>query len=73
MSILTDVYHAIGQYRLYNVALKRQYPNHILYLATPSSAYEMFIKDLLADDEYRNAFDANLLFLTQQKKKSSNG
>jgi XisH protein len=69
ISILTDVYHAIGQYRLYNVALKKQHDeDYTLYLAAPKSAYDTFLKDLLADADYRAAFDAKLIIFDATKE-----
>ncbi len=34
LSILNDFYKALGQYQLYLLALKHQYPDRILYLAS---------------------------------------
>ena len=50
LSPITDFYKALGQYQLYILALKRQLPDTVLYLAMPQESYESLIKDdLLAE------------------------
>ena len=50
LSPITDFYKALGQYQLYILALKRQFPDTTLYLAMPQESYESLIKDdLLAE------------------------
>ncbi len=49
-SLLTDFYHALGQYQLYFLALKKEYPDWTLYLAMPAETYQILQSDdLLAE------------------------
>ncbi|MFN8353951.1 MAG: element excision factor XisH family protein [Spirosomataceae bacterium] len=45
LSPMTDFYKALGQYQLYTLALKRQLPDTILYLAIPQESYESLLRD----------------------------
>ncbi len=50
LSPLTDFYKALGQYQLYILALKRLFPDTVLYLAMPQESYGYLMQDdLLAD------------------------
>lgn len=50
LSPITDFYKALGQYQLYILALQRQLPDTVLYLAMPQESYQSLIKDdLLAE------------------------
>jgi hypothetical protein len=44
-SPMIDFYKALGQYQLYTLALKRQLPDTILYLAIPQESYESLLRD----------------------------
>ncbi len=43
-SATTDFYAAFGQFATYRLALKREDPERILYLAVPQDAYETFFR-----------------------------
>jgi hypothetical protein len=43
-SAITDFYGAWGQFSTYRLALKRQDPERILYLAVPEEVYEVFFR-----------------------------
>ena len=45
-STITEFYRALGQFQLYERALKIQYPDRILYLAIPAETYEELSKDV---------------------------
>jgi hypothetical protein len=45
-SAITDFYHALGQFLLYQRALNIQEPDRTLYLAIPLSTYEELSKDV---------------------------
>jgi hypothetical protein len=45
LSPMTDFYKALEQYQLYTLALKRQLPDTILYLAIPQESYESLLRD----------------------------
>ncbi len=45
-SVITDFYRALGQFLLYERALKVQEPERKLYLALPYAAYEELSKDI---------------------------
>lgn len=50
LSPLTDFYHALGQYQLYFLALKKQEADRVLYLAMPKESYAILNSDeLLAE------------------------
>ena len=50
LSLITDFYHALGQYQLYLLALKSQFPDWKLYLAMPDETYQILRSDdLLAE------------------------
>lgn len=51
-SLLDDLYHAIGQYKLYQVALAEREPDTKLYLALPSTAWQ-----IIEDDKISIFFD----------------
>ncbi|NJN34901.1 MAG: fatty-acid oxidation protein subunit alpha [Saprospiraceae bacterium] len=46
-SVLTEFYRALGQFRVYEAALKIQEPDRILYLAVPKNSYEELYEDVL--------------------------
>ncbi len=48
-SLLDDLYHAIGQYTLYNLALAEREPDTTLYLALPSTAWKIIDEDQISD------------------------
>lgn len=61
-SLLDDLYHAIGQYKLCRVALAEREPDTKLYLALPSTAWQV-----IEDDEISVFFDwrqVNLLIIS---------
>jgi hypothetical protein len=60
-SILTEFYRAIGQYQIYTVALKKQYPDYQLFLAMPIAAYQLLEKELLEDPEYEAAIQIKII------------
>jgi hypothetical protein len=43
-SAITDFYAAFGQFATYRLALKREDPDRVLYLAVPEDAYETFFR-----------------------------
>ncbi len=43
-SAITDFYGALGQFSTYRLALEREDPDRILYLAVPEDAYETFFR-----------------------------
>jgi hypothetical protein len=43
MSLINELHHAVGQIRFYELLLKKQEPNRILYLAMPEDAYDELI------------------------------
>jgi hypothetical protein len=43
-SAITDFYGALGQFSTYRLALRREDPERVLYLAVPEDAYETFFK-----------------------------
>lgn len=45
-STLTDFYHALGQFLLYQYALQKEDPDRILYLALPIDAYTELSDDI---------------------------
>lgn len=45
LSVVTDLYGAIGKYELYLQALKKFFPERILYLAMPDKGYQKLVKD----------------------------
>ncbi|TAE00601.1 MAG: fatty-acid oxidation protein subunit alpha [Bacteroidetes bacterium] len=49
-SVLTDFYHALGQYQLYSLALANDYPDWILYLAIPKETYKILKSDDLLSE-----------------------
>ncbi|MEO0041433.1 MAG: hypothetical protein RL329_881 [Bacteroidota bacterium] len=66
-SVLTEFYRAIGQYRIYTVALKKQYPDYQLFLAMPISAYELLEKELLGDSDYESAIQIKIIIFDTKK------
>ncbi|TAE32286.1 MAG: fatty-acid oxidation protein subunit alpha [Cytophagales bacterium] len=48
-SLLDDLYHAIGQYSVYNLALDEREPDTMLYLALPSTAWKIIEEDQISD------------------------
>ena len=45
MSPMTDFYKALGQYQLYLLALRRRFPDRVLYLAIPEESYQILVND----------------------------
>lgn len=45
-STITAFYHALGQFELYERALKINEPDRVLYLALPQEAYEELLLDI---------------------------
>ncbi len=45
-SAITAFYHALGQFELYERALKIHEPDRVLYLALPQEAYEELLLDI---------------------------
>lgn len=45
LSLLSDLYDALGKYQLYFLALKRRMPERTLYLAMPEESYNTLITD----------------------------
>lgn len=45
-STITAFYHALGQFELYERALKIHEPDRVLYLALPQEAYEELLLDI---------------------------
>jgi hypothetical protein len=45
-STLTEFYRALGQFRVYEAALKLQEPDRVLYLAIPKDTYEELYDDI---------------------------
>lgn len=43
MSLINELHHAVGPIRFYELLLKKQEPNRILYLAMPEDAYDELI------------------------------
>ena len=43
-SAITDFYGALGQFLTYRLALEREDPERVLYLAVPEDAYETFFR-----------------------------
>lgn len=43
-SAITDFYGALGQFSTYRLALKREDPERVLYLAVPEDTYETFFR-----------------------------
>ena len=43
-SAITDFYGALGQFATYRLALEREDPDRVLYLAVPEDAYEIFFR-----------------------------
>ncbi|WP_044129552.1 element excision factor XisH family protein [Rudanella lutea] len=48
-SLLDDLYHAVGQYQLYRLALAEREPGTVLYLALPSTAWQIIDEDQISD------------------------
>lgn len=43
-SAITDFYAALGQFSTYRLALRREDPERVLYLAVPEDTYETFFR-----------------------------
>lgn len=48
-SSITELYHAIGQFEIYDLALEETEPNRELYLAIPEHIFESLFQEFLAD------------------------
>jgi XisH protein len=48
-SLLDDLYHAIGQYQLYKMALAEREPDAVLYLALPNTAWQIIEEDQISN------------------------
>jgi hypothetical protein len=59
-SKITDFYAAFGQYLCYKVALAREDPDRVLYLAVPAPVYQTLFKEILIQDVL-NEYPAKLL------------
>ena len=53
-STITEFYRATGQFQLYRRAMKRQYPDYVLYLALPVAAYEELSDDIFDFDDFED-------------------
>ena len=45
LSLLSDLYDALGKYQLYFLALKKRMPDRVLYLAMPEESYNTLLSD----------------------------
>lgn len=48
-SSITELYHAIGQFEIYELALEEVEPNRELYLAVPEHVYGSLLQEFLAE------------------------
>ena len=65
-SAITDFYGALGQFSTYRLALEREDPDRVLYLAVPEDAYENFFRSpfmQIAIEEFK------LLLIVYEPKK----
>lgn len=50
MSLINELHHAVGQINFYELLLKKQDPNRILYLAMPEDAYDELISEPIVQE-----------------------
>ena len=53
-STITEFYRATGQFTLYQRAMKRQYPDRVLYLALPVATYEELARDIFDFEDFED-------------------
>ena len=53
-STITEFYRAIGQFDLYKRAMKRQYPDRVLFLALPIATYEELSYDIFDFEDFED-------------------
>ena len=53
-STITEFYRATGQFQLYQRAMKRQYPDRVLYLALPVATYEELAQDIFQFEDFED-------------------
>lgn len=53
-STITEFYRATGQFQLYQRAMKRQYPDRVLYLALPVATYEELAYDIFEFEDFED-------------------
>ncbi len=53
-STITELYRAIGQFELYQRAMKKQYPNRVLYLGLPKLIYKELYQDIFDFEDFED-------------------
>lgn len=66
-STITEFYHALGQFQLYERALKLHDPGRILFLALPFEAYDELSKDVF-DFQGFGDFRRQIIVLKSKKE-----
>ena len=66
-STITEFYRATGQFLLYGKAMKRQYPDRILYLALPVEAYEELSDDIFDFEDFADLRHQMIVYDNDEK------
>ena len=67
-STITEFYKATGQFQMYQRAMKRQYPDHILYLALPIATYEELSDDIFDFEDFEDLRHQIIIYDNDEKK-----
>lgn len=70
LSVVTDLYAAIGKYELYFQALKKFFPDRKLYLALPEKGYKNLVKDPFFEEVLTNLNIKIFVFTTEKDKET---
>lgn len=68
LSLLADLYDALGKYQLYFLALKKRMPERVLYLAMPEESYNTLLSDDLLHEFIIELGLKIILFDPQEEK-----
>lgn len=68
LSLLSDLYDALGKYQLYFLALKKRMPDRVLYLAMPEESYNTLLNDDLLHEFVTELGLKIILFDPQHEK-----
>ncbi len=66
-STITAFYHALGQFQLYQRALKVQEPERVLYLAIPLAAYKELSKDIFDFEGFEDLRKQLIVLVSENK------
>ena len=68
ISQLHDYYKALGQFNYYSVALRKQEPDRVLYLAVPDGTYKSFFKEPITAETIQ-LFNVKIIVYSIQNQK----